>query len=164
MSAAAANPSTFSEVRPRGTDKRGERPFFLSRNLNEPQPKPLRAVRSAGALWSRHRSARNTLSRAAARGASGPFCRGARRRTARVDAAGDARERGLSDLEVAFAARCLHAAIARRGSGARDEHGDASRIPHGTDKLARTHRSPVRRTGSPASIASRLARRERENL
>src|SRR6266850_953236 len=91
-------------------------------------------------------------------------CRRARRRAPRVDAAGDARERSLSDLEVAFAAGRLHPAIARRGSGVRDEYGDAARVPDGTVELARTHRSRVRSTPSPASVASRLARRERENL
>src|SRR6266571_122033 len=144
MSAAAASPLTFSEAWPRGAEKGGGRPFFLSRTRNEPESKPLRTVRPAGAL--RHR------------------CRGARRRAPRVDAAGDARERSLSDLEVAVAASCVYAAIARRGSGVRDEYGDAARVPDGTVELARTHRSRVRRTPSPASVASRLARRELENL
>src|SRR5712691_10470329 len=141
MSAAAASPSTSSEARPRGAEKGANAPFFTSPNDRQLQSNPLRAVRPAGAIRRRCRRARGALSRAAARGASGPLRRRARRRTARVDAAGDARERGLSDPEVAFAARRLHAAIARRGSGARDEHGDAPRIPHGTDELARTHRA-----------------------
>src|SRR6266705_3538338 len=160
MSAAAASPLTFSEAWPRGAEKGGGRPFFLSRTRNEPESKPLRTVRPAGALRHRCRGARGALSRAAARGASGPLCRVARRRAPRVDAAGDARERSLSDLEVAVAASCVYAAIARRGSGGRDEYGDAARVPDGTVELARTHRSRVRRTPSPASVASRLARRE----
>src|SRR5882672_12107588 len=136
MSAAAASPLTSSEARPRGAEKGANAPFFSNPNVRQLQSKPLRAVRPAGTIRRRCRRARSALSRAAARGASGPFCRGARRRTARVDAAGDTRERGLSDLEVAVAARCLHAAIARRGSGARDEYGDAVQVPDGTVELA----------------------------
>src|SRR5882672_9776140 len=144
MSAAAASPLTSSEARPRGAEKGANAPFFSNPNVRQLQSKPLRAVRPAGTIRRR--------------------CRRARRRAPRVDAAGDARERSLSDLEVAFAAGRLHPAIARRGSGVRDEYGDAARVPDGTVELARTHRSRVRSTPSPASVASRLARRERENL
>src|SRR6267378_110152 len=164
MSAAAASPSTSSGARPRGAEKGANAPFFYPGTRNEPESKPLRAVRPAGALYRRTLGARSALSRAAARGASGPLRRRARRRAARVDAACDARERSLSNPEIAAQAGRLHPAVARRRPEVRDEHRDAHRIPDGTDELARAHRSRFGKVRIPASIAIRLARRERENL
>src|SRR5947208_4525791 len=126
MSAAAENRSTSSEARPRGTTEGANAPFFSIPDPNEPESEPLRAVRPADALRRRCRGARSALSRAAARGASGPLCRRARPRAARIHAAGNAGERGLSDLELAFAAGRLYSAITRRGSGVRDQYGDAT--------------------------------------